>query len=408
MCFNGILFRNYKINGFTIFKQLFMLRSIFIRLKKIYKKVSTFNELIKISLVHVCETHGEELVLFGHLLLTQHLGLVDLSLFFQLLLLGLLGRQLRVPYRLVVDRLAKRINLLVEQLEQTRRKKLKVLNVRLLGRSRRLRCLGLTATQRLFEVRVYVIVSLALALWRLDPLDAQVLGILLLLAPVLALERVHAEWLLLLLGLTRVYGELTKRGLAQLHKLGIALLGFFSALGQNGVYVFVCDAGLLGGEDVVGAVTQYVQHLVLVHFLIGVDEAALLYDDIVEAQLDFGALDDALLGSVFGDEAEDAHLLLLADAMRAVHGLEIGLWVPVRVVENDDVGRVEIDAEAARARTQHVYELGGARRVELVHGLLAILVLGAAVEATVFVLFPEAVVFKDVKNFGHLTEDKYA
>ena len=29
MCFNGILFRNYKINGFTIFKQLFMLRSIF-------------------------------------------------------------------------------------------------------------------------------------------------------------------------------------------------------------------------------------------------------------------------------------------------------------------------------------------------------------------------------------------
>ena len=34
-----------------------------------------------------------------------------------------------------------------------------------------------------------------------------------------------------------------------------------------------------------------------------------------------GTLQDALLDGVFGDQAIDGHLLLLAQAVRAVHGL---------------------------------------------------------------------------------------
>ena len=44
----------------------------------------------------------------------------------------------------------------------------------------------------------------------------------------------------------------------------------------------------------------------------------MLYDDVVESQLHVGALNDALLDRVLGDEADDVHLLLLPDTMRAI------------------------------------------------------------------------------------------
>jgi hypothetical protein len=48
-----------------------------------------------------------------------------------------------------------------------------------------------------------------------------------------------------------------------------------------------------------------------------------------------------------GDQSEDVNLLLLTNSVRSVHGLEIGLRVPVRVKEHDNVGRGQVDAEAA-------------------------------------------------------------
>jgi len=37
----------------------------------------------------------------------------------------------------------------------------------------------------------------------------------------------------------------------------------------------------------------------------------------------------------------------------AIHGLEIHLRIPIRIVEDDDVGCVQVDAEASGASGQH-------------------------------------------------------
>jgi hypothetical protein len=71
---------------------------------------------------------------------------------------------------------------------------------------------------------------------------------------------------------------------------------------------------------------------------------------------------------------ETAHLILLSGY------LEVVLWVPVAVKDDDGVGGGEIDAEAARPRRQQEAEVLRAGRVEVIDSVLAQLALYSAVQ----------------------------
>ena len=45
-----------------------------------------------------------------------------------------------------------------------------------------------------------------------------------------------------------------------------------------------------------------------------------------------------------GDESENENGSLLSDSMSSIHGLKIGLRIPVRVEEDDGVGSDEVDS----------------------------------------------------------------
>jgi len=69
-------------------------------------------------------------------------------------------------------------------------------------------------------------------------------------------------------------------------------------------------------------------------------------------------LHGARLDAPAGDEAEDEHLVRLAEPVRARQRLDVVVRVPVRVVEHDGVGGGEVDAQAARARREQEDEPG--------------------------------------------------
>lgn len=67
-------------------------------------------------------------------------------------------------------------------------------------------------------------------------------------------------------------------------------------------------------------------------------------------------VEELLLVRVLRDEAVHGHLLLLSDAVAARHGLQVVLWVPVRVVDDARVGDGQRDALAARACGQQEHK----------------------------------------------------
>ena len=153
------------------------------------------------------------------------------------------------------------------------------------------------------------------------------------------------------------------------------------------------------------------EHLVLgraLELLLRVVEAALLDDHRVELELLLRALDDLLLDRVRGHEAVDVDGLLLADAVGPVHGLQVRLGVPVRVVEHDRVRGLQVDAEAARARRQQEDELVAVRRVVGLDEVVALLVGRVAVDAAVLVVAHGHEVLEDVEERRHLAEDEDA
>ena len=75
-----------------------------------------------------------------------------------------------------------------------------------------------------------------------------------------------------------------------------------------------------------------------------VQERALLDDQPLQGHLGVGPAEHVALDRVRSREPEDEHGPLLADAVAAVHGLEVVVRVPVRVVDDDGIRGGQVDA----------------------------------------------------------------
>lgn len=104
-----------------------------------------------------------------------------------------------------------------------------------------------------------------------------------------------------------------------------------------------------------------------------------------EHHLLFGDLGDTLLDGRARHEPIDHHLVLLADTMCARERLDVVVRVPVRVVDDDRVGRGQVYAKTAGARRQQETELLGTRCVKPIDGILPLRACYCAVDSFVFI-----------------------
>mmetsp|Transcript_16565 Transcript_16565/g.57911 ORF Transcript_16565/g.57911 Transcript_16565/m.57911 type:complete len:886 (+) Transcript_16565:420-3077(+) len=258
--------------------------------------------------------------------------------------------------------------------------------------------------ERLAEIGIDVVVLLALALRQRDerPTGVEAAARLLLVAPVLALVLEDG----------RVVAAVQREVHEVVLHVGLDLLrhrrGALLAVAQDGVDVGVGYRRLRGPEHLISAEPHHGHQLALAEARVLLHEAPLLDDDGVEVQLTLRALDDLLLHSLLRDEAEHAHLLLLPDAVRAIHGLQVHLRVPVAVVEDDDVGRGEVDAEPAGARGQQEHEAVALVLRVAVDGLLPQVARDGTVQALVHVAAEAQVLLERVEHLDELREDEHA
>mmetsp|Transcript_34075 Transcript_34075/g.73803 ORF Transcript_34075/g.73803 Transcript_34075/m.73803 type:complete len:464 (-) Transcript_34075:575-1966(-) len=206
-----------------------------------------------------------------------------------------------------------------------------------------------------------------------------------------------------------VQGELD-RALRKLLELVVQILCLFLTLADDGLNILVGDRGTGGTEDLVRTVPHHIQEVLLLDRLVstGILKPALLDHEGIQLELLVGLLDDLLLDGVLRAEAVDVDLLLLTDTMGPVHSLEIHLRVPVRVVQDHDIGRVKVDSETSGSRGQQEGELLRVWRVVSVDAFLPVLSRGVSVDPAVLVPPEEHVVLQDIEQTGHLREDQHA
>eukprot|EP00053_Salpingoeca_punica_P017129 m.163900 g.163900 ORF g.163900 m.163900 type:complete len:637 (-) comp17120_c0_seq4:1564-3474(-) len=355
-------------------------------------------QLVEVLLCPRAEALLCELILLRLLLLGEGLGIVNQLLLGNALLLLLVCPLALATRHLVLDGAAVGVQVAIEQLHVPQRVELEVLGTHILGRLGGLWRLWVGGAEDLAVVLVDRVVLLALTLGRLDPENA---AALLLLTIVLALKLEHAS-------ARGVEGEALHRVEAQLLQLLVHLRRLLLAALEDGVNVLVGDGGVIAAEDALSAKLDHLQHFVLVQVLLLIGKAALLNDEGVEAELHLSLFHNALFDCALGDETENADRLCLADAVGAILSLQISLRIPVAVVEDDDVGSGEVNAETACTGAEHEDELLAVGRIVLVDHALTVLVRRLAVEAAVLVAAPPAVVLQDVQHAGHLAEDEHA
>mmetsp|Transcript_13572 Transcript_13572/g.42675 ORF Transcript_13572/g.42675 Transcript_13572/m.42675 type:complete len:319 (-) Transcript_13572:143-1099(-) len=122
----------------------------------------------------------------------------------------------------------------------------------------------------------------------------------------------------------------------------------------------------------------------------------------VQSALALRAFLDLLLDGAHRHKHKDAHLRLLADSVRPILRLRVGLRVPVRVEHYHSVCRLEVEAQAARAGAQQEDEVRRVGCVEIAQQHVAILRLGGAVQAHEYKAQLRKPVLKHVKHLCHL------
>ena len=184
---------------------------------------------------------------------------------------------------------------------------------------------------------------------------------------------------------------------------------------QYGVNIFLLYHRVLWLEDSVCSMTDHLQHLVFPNSFMTINKTTwkerthyikkesfflyyyyyffsplfplftLLYYNLIKVQLHLCPLHYPLLHRVIRYETKYLHLFHLPDTMSPVLGLEVNLRVPVTIVEYNDVGRSQIDAETPRTGWEHENKFLAPGAVEVIDWLLPVGVGRLTIKSTVLV-----------------------
>ena len=94
--------------------------------------------------------------------------------------------------------------------------------------------------------------------------------------------------------------------------------------------------------------------------------------------------------------------------MATVLGLQIGLWIPVRIVQDARIGRLEVNAQTTSTGRQDKTKLFTVGLVEALNGTLTVFVVGVTVNTAVVVPTHDHQVLQDVKDTSHLRKDEHS
>ncbi|KAH6611038.1 hypothetical protein Trco_001058 [Trichoderma cornu-damae] len=122
--------------------------------------------------------------------------------------------------------------------------------------------------------------------------------------------------------------------------------------GKQHVQLFVFHLLLLARLGHVGGFQQGAKHGVAIGLGGFVVEATCLDDLAVHVQLEPSAFQNLFLDGVGADETQNSHLVLLTDTVGAVLGLQILVRIPVRVVNDDGIGSLQVEAQTAGTSRQ--------------------------------------------------------
>jgi hypothetical protein len=112
--------------------------------------------------------------------------------------------------------------------------------------------------------------------------------------------------------------------------------------------------------------------------------STLLNDHLIKLQFLRSSLQDSLFDSILSDEPEDIDLLSLTDSMSSVHGLQIGLRVPIRIKQNDNIGSDQIDTQSTSSSCQEEDKLLAAWSIIVIDGGNSGFVIGSTIDSAVF------------------------
>ncbi len=128
----------------------------------------------------------------------------------------------------------------------------------------------------------------------------------------------------------------------------------------------------------------------------------LLDDQIVPFEFDGLSLNDFFLNSIFSDEPVDIDWVFLADSMSSIHGLEIHLWVPVAVVNDDCVGAGQVDTQTTGSCGEQEDEFAAIFSHELFDLLVSGSHVSGAINSAILMGSEVTEVLQDVEDHGHL------
>lgn len=97
----------------------------------------------------------------------------------------------------------------------------------------------------------------------------------------------------------------------------------------------------------------------------------------------------------------------LSNAMASSLGLQVILWVPVVVKDDDRVGRRQVDAHTSSTRREHKDERVRCWVGEAVNACLAVAAADAAIDALMAVAAHVKVGLQEVQHLHHLAKDEH-
>ncbi|KAH9409282.1 hypothetical protein TYRP_010285 [Tyrophagus putrescentiae] len=169
------------------------------------------------------------------------------------------------------------------------------------------------------------------------------------------------------------------------------------------VALVVLQDGLEKGKEFI----SHLQHLLPLRPRTLLVKHARLNDLLIEVQLVLGRRQNALLHRVHSDQPQHPHLILLPNSMRPILRLQILVRIPVRIKDDDRIGRLQIQPQTSGSSGQQKDKVVRLLGVEHSQQGASIFSFCGSIQSHVLVPPVAKVVLNDGHRVGHLTEEQH-
>ena len=175
------------------------------------------------------------------------------------------------------------------------------------------------------------------------------------------------------------------------------------------INILFCNGFLIcSRDDFLSSISNHVNHFFTLQlFVVSLIQAVVvfLHNKVINFEFLCRSFYYFFFDWIFSDQSVDYNLFFLSNSMCSVNSLQVNLWVPIWIKDDNDISTMKVNTESSCSCWQNEQLFIWALSLKIIDALLTVRARCLSINSAILIPSEAKEIIQNVKQASHLTED---